>query len=146
MAHRYGPSYVHAMALSGDNGLDELRGQSPFDAPDVVAPVSLERMAAARELGVGLFLPPSFHSMVCDRVLAGDAPWGDDLTPRARLILKEFLAARATGPDSAHAGPKTGIRPCRLPWDWPYPSVWFRSVHRECASGQGCLRAQVTST
>ena len=74
MAHRYGVPSIRVQALSGDNGLEELRGQSPFDAPDVVAPATLEGMAVARELGVGLSLPLSFHSMVCDRVLAGDAP------------------------------------------------------------------------
>ena len=133
MAHRYGVPSIRVQALMGDNGLEELRGQLPFDAPDVVAPASLEGMAVARELGVGLSLPPSFHSMVCDRVLAGDTPWRDDLTPGARLILEEFLAARATGPDSAHAGPKTGIRPCRFPWDWTV--IASSGVVRACCMG-----------
>ena len=133
MAHEYGASSIRVQALLGDNGLEELRGQSPFEAPDVVAPASLEGMAVARELGVGLDLPPSFLSMACDRALAGDAPWHDDLTPGARLVLDELLAGGATGPDSVDTGPKTGISPCRYPWDFTF--IASSGVVRACCMG-----------
>jgi len=132
-AHEYGASSIRVQALLGDNGLDELRGQSPFEAPVLVAPASLEGMAVAREFGVGLDLPPSFHSMVCDHALAGDAPWHDDLTPGARLVLDELLAGAATGSGAAHSGPKTGISPCRYPWDFTY--IASSGVVRACCMG-----------
>jgi len=137
MAREFGVGYVRVQALSGDNGIEELRGQSPFDAPDVIAPASLEGMAVARELGVHLDLPPSFHSMVCDRARAGDAPWHDDLTPGARLVLDELLAARATAPDSAHARPKTGISPCPYPWHFTF--IASSGVVRACCMGGQAL-------
>ncbi len=133
LAHRYGVWYVRVQALMGDNGLEALRGQSPFEAPDIIAPASLEGMAVARELGVHLDLPPSFHSMVCDRARAGDAPWHDDLTPGARLVLDELLAARAAAPDTAQAGPKSGISPCRYPWDCTF--IASSGVVRACCMG-----------
>lgn len=42
MAHRYGVPSIRVQALFGNNNLDALRGQSPFEAPDAVAPASLE--------------------------------------------------------------------------------------------------------
>jgi hypothetical protein len=138
MAHRYGVPSIRVQALFGNNDLDALRGQSPFEAPDVVAPASLEGMAVARELGIKLDLPPSFQSMACDRALAGDAPWLDHLTPGARLILDELLAQRATGPNTAQAGPKTGISPCRWPWDWTH--IASSGVVHGCCMGGPTLR------
>jgi hypothetical protein len=133
MAHEYGVSSIRVQALSGDNGLDELRGQSPFEAPDVVAPASLEGMAVARELGVSLDLPPSFRSMACDRARAGDAPWRDDLTPSARLVLDELLAEVGTGSGAADAGPKTGITPCLYPWYFAF--IASSGAVRACCMG-----------
>lgn len=120
MAHRYGASSVLVQALLGDNGLEALRGQSPFETSDVIAPASLEGMAVARELGIWLGLPSSFHSLTCSRALASNVLWLDHLTPGARLILNELLAIHATGQGFAQAGPKTGINPCSWPWDRTY--------------------------
>jgi len=134
MAHEYDASLIHVQALSGDNGLEELRGQSPFDAPDVIARASLEGMAVARECGVNLSLPSSFHAIACDRAVSGDAPWLKELTPAARSVLDRLLAARATRPDAGRAGPKGGISPCPHPWERTFIAS-SGAVHACCLGG-----------
>jgi hypothetical protein len=132
MAAEYGAKGIHVQALSGDNGLEKLRGQPPHGAPDVVVPACLEAMAVAHELGIWLGLPPSFLSMIRDH-----ANSTGELSSSARHAAAELLAQEEPAPEESRMGPKTGIRPCLQPWEWTF--VAASGIVRACCMGGATL-------
>ncbi|MBN2353520.1 MAG: SPASM domain-containing protein [Spirochaetales bacterium] len=120
MAHAYGAWAVFVCALSGDNGVEKLRGQSPFEAPEAAVPALLEAMAVSREFGVELFAPPSFHDMVRESARADGDSWRAGLSPPARHILGQYARRSAGGGDADRPRAGRGFGSCKQPWEWTF--------------------------
>lgn len=92
LGHQYGVFEICVLPLGYEELFEKVNGQSLQDSPELVAPVMREAVPLAKELGIQLALPQSFHEI---------APDVRDIPSQPETRAKRLVAVLERGRDHA---------------------------------------------